>query len=86
MQDHIQKEALKRLSIIEGHLRKVKQMVEESRYCPEVIQQSTAVQKALRMVDEVLLGGHLNDCVKKAIQSNGGEKQIQELLEAFRKR
>lgn len=86
MQDHIQKEASKRLSIIEGHLRKVIQMVEKGAYCPDVIQQSTAVQNSLRRVDEILLEGHLKDCVRKAIKSGGGEKEIQELLEAFRKR
>ena len=86
MQNHIQKEAIKRLNIIEGHLKKVKKMVEEGSYCPDVIQQSTAVQNSLRKVDEILLEGHLKDCVKSAIKSGGGEKEIQELVEAFRKR
>lgn len=79
-------EALKRLQIIQGHLEKVKKMVEEGRYCPEIIQQSNAVQSALRKVDEILLKEHLNACVRDAIKSNGGEKEIQELLDAFKKR
>lgn len=86
MQTHLQQSAVKRLKIIEGHLKKVRKMVEEGAYCPNIIQQSAAVQNALRRVDEVLLEGHLNDCLKEAIKSGGGEKEIEELLEAFRKR
>ena len=86
MQKKIQHDAKKRLGIIEGHLRKVREMVEEGKYCPDIIQQSTAVQSALKRVDELLLEGHLKDCVTEAIKSGGGEKEIGELLEAFRKR
>ena len=81
-----QEEAVKRLKIIEGHLKKITQMVKESEYCPNIIQQSNAVQCALRKVDELLMEGHLNACFKNAIKSGGGDKQIQELLEAFKKR
>lgn len=86
MQPTTKTSVVERLKIIEGHLRKVMQMVEEGAYCPDVIQQSTAVQMALRKVDEILLEGHLKDCVRNAIKSGGGDKEIQELLEAFRKR
>lgn len=86
MQHTVQKKATDRLKIIEGHLRKVREMVEEGKYCPDIIQQSTAVQSALKRVDELLLEGHLKACVTEAIKSGGGEKEISELLEAFRKR
>lgn len=86
MQKDIQKQSLNRLKIIEGHLKKVRQMVEDGAYCPDIIQQSTAVQNALRKVDELLLEGHLKDCVSQAIKSGGGDKEIKELLVAFSKR
>lgn len=79
-------EVLKRIKIIEGHLRKVREMVEDESYCPNILQQSSAVQSALRKVDELLLDGHLHACVTDAIKSGGGEKEIRELLVAFRKR
>jgi DNA-binding FrmR family transcriptional regulator len=79
-------DALKRLKIIEGHLKRVQKMVEEDKYCPEILTQSSAVQSALKRVDEVLLQGHLEHCVKNAMKSGGGEKEIKELLEAFKKR
>ena len=86
MQADVRQGLLQRLKIIEGHLKKVREMIEKKSYCPEVIQQSTAVQNSLRKVDEILLEGHLKDCVSKALKSGGGEKEIRELLEAFRKR
>jgi len=63
MDSIIKTQTLKRLSIAEGHLRKVKKMVEDEDYCPDVIHQSKAVQSALRKVDELILDGHLNTCV-----------------------
>jgi len=86
MQTDVKQEAIRRLNIIEGHLKKVKKMVEEEEYCPSIIQQSSAVQNALRKVDEILLEGHLKNCVTNAIKSGGGDKEIKELLEAFSKR
>lgn len=86
MQQHIQESAANRLKIIEGHLRKVREMVEEGKYCLDIIQQSTAVQNALRKVDELLLDNHLRECVSQALKAGRGEKEIKELIEAFKKR
>lgn len=86
MHNNVKYQAIRRLSIIEGHLKKVKKMVEKEEYCPNIIQQSSAVQSALRKVDELLLEGHLRNCVTNAIKSGGGDKEIKELLEAFSKR
>ncbi len=86
MQMTSKKSAVDRLKIIEGHVKKVRQMVEEGKYCPEIIQQSSAVQSALKKVDEILLKGHLESCFKNAVKSNGGEKEIEELLQAFKAR
>ena len=61
-------------------------MVEEGHYCPKVLQQSSAVQSALKKVDEILLKGHLDTCFKNAIKSNGGEKEIEELMDTFKAR
>lgn len=86
MNADIKTEALKRLKIIEGHLKKISLMVEDGAYCPSVLQQSSAVQSALRKVDEILLKGHLDSCFKNAVKSNGGEKEIEELMDAFKAR
>lgn len=86
MNTNVKLDALKRLKIIEGHLKKISRMVEDGNYCPSVLQQSSAVQSALRRVDEILLKGHLDTCFKNAVKSNGGEKEIEELMEAFKSR
>lgn len=86
MEKVIQDQALKRLRIINGHLGKVMEMVEEGKYCPDVIQQSSAVQAALRKVDEVLLEGHLKTCLTRAIKTKSGSKEISEVMEAFKRR
>jgi len=86
MEEPVKSLALKRLKIIKGHLEKVIDMVEKGNYCIDVLQQSSAVQSALRKVDELLLEGHLRNCLTSAIKSKGGAKEITEVMEAFKRR
>ncbi len=79
------KDITRRLKIIDGHLKKVIQMVESDRYCVDVLQQSAAVQSALKQVDQLLLYNHLHSCVADAIKGNKGDKAISELLRIFKK-
>jgi DNA-binding FrmR family transcriptional regulator len=87
MDTHAKGEALKRLSIAQGHLEKVKQMIEGEDYCPNVIHQSRAVQAALKKVDEIILHGHLHSCVLKDIHSPDGksEEMVNEIVDLFRR-
>ncbi|MBI2036153.1 metal-sensitive transcriptional regulator [Candidatus Microgenomates bacterium] len=85
MQQHTQTQAINRLKIIEGHIKKVREMVEEGAYCPDVIQQSQAVQGALKKVDEVMLHGHLHSCVLSDIHGSQKEKLIEEIISLFQK-
>lgn len=86
MERMTQQQAIKRLKIIKGHLDTVIKMVEEEKYCPDVLQQSSAVQAALKKVDELLLESHLKTCLSSAIKSKGGTKEIIEVMEAFKRR
>lgn len=75
-----------RLAIVEGHLRKVKNMVDTGAYCIEIIHQSRAIQQALRKFDEQVLLNHLRVCVARDMRDSRGasaEKNIQELMEVF---
>ncbi len=61
-------------------------MVEEDKYCIEVIKQTLAIQRALDMVNTLMLGNHLNTCVTTAIRSQDPaerERVISELLDVF---
>lgn len=75
----------RRLKIVEGHLRKVIEMVEEGVYCIDVLQQTSAVKNAIKKAEEILLVNHINHCVVKAINTNGKDKAIEELAQVFRK-
>ena len=86
MQDCSKDALLKRLKRIEGQVRGISKMVDENRYCIDVITQISAAQAALRRVEEVVLKDHVGHCVEHAIASgNKAEqrKKIAELMEVL---
>jgi DNA-binding FrmR family transcriptional regulator len=77
---------IRRLKIIEGHLRGVIRMVEEDTYCIDVIRQIQAVEAALNKVSTKILEDHLNSCVITAIQGpdkKERERVLKEIAEVF---
>ena len=74
---------LKRLRRIEGQVRGLQKMVDEDRYCPDVITQIASVQEALRSVGRQLLRNHLKHCATTAIKKGPSEadRTYDELLE-----
>ena len=66
---------LNRLSRIEGQVRGIARMVEEDRYCIDVLTQIQAVRAALNRVETELLKDHLNHCIVAAIQGGDPEEQ-----------
>jgi DNA-binding FrmR family transcriptional regulator len=87
MDKNIKNQVSHRLAIAEGHLKKIRKMVDEEVYCLDIIHQSQAVQAALKKVDEVVLHGHLHSCVLKDIHKPTGknEKLVAEIVELFSK-
>lgn len=81
-------QALRRIRIAEGHLRKVEKMIKDQDYCLDIIHQSRAVQAALKKLDKVILHGHLHSCVLKDTHKDKGknEKLVSEILELFDKK
>ena len=77
---------LHRLKIAEGHLKKVIQMVEDGEYCIDILNQSLAVQKALKKVDEKILEKHLKTCVKEAFEKKKSKESIEEIIKIFEKK
>lgn len=75
---------LRRLKILEGHLRKVRQMVEDDAYCIDILHQSFAVRNGLKKVDELILEQHLHSCVVQKLKK-GNPTAIDEVLEVFKK-
>ncbi len=72
-----------RLSRIEGHIRGIKSMVQESRSCPDVLVQIAAVRGALDRVARMILDEHLTDCIGRAAKEGNIEAEIEELKAAL---
>ena len=76
-------EALKRLTMIEGHLRGIRKMVDEDAYCVDVLKQTYAVQRAIEKFEQILLRDHLSHCVPDGIREGRDEEVLSELAELF---
>lgn len=86
MKHHDKSAHLKRLSKIEGQVRGLSRMVEEDRYCIDIVTQVSAVRAALRRVEEDILREHIAHCVEHAIASGNADEQrkkVQELMDVI---
>jgi DNA-binding FrmR family transcriptional regulator len=72
---------LKRLSRIEGQVRGLARMVDEDRYCIDVVTQLSAVRAALRRVEEEVLRDHVAHCVEHAIAAGNKAEQRRKISE-----
>ena len=80
----MQKEQLQtRLRRIEGQVRGVARMIDEDKYCVDVVTQVAAIQAALDKVSLGLLDGHIRGCVREEIESGGGDAKVDELLQVM---
>jgi DNA-binding FrmR family transcriptional regulator len=77
----VKKEASTRLKRIEGQVRGIGRMVEEAHYCIDIINQITAIQKALDGVAKIVMKRHVESCVTESIRRDGGGKIIDELIQ-----
>ena len=83
MREEIKTSSIKRLNRIEGQVRGLSRMVEEDRYCIDIVTQISAVRAALRRVEEEMLRDHVGHCVEHAIASGNKAEQrrkIEELM------
>lgn len=74
---------LNRFARIEGHIRGIKTMIQDSRPCPDVLVQIAAVRGALDRVARIILDEHLSECVTRASQEGNIEAEIEELKAAL---
>lgn len=85
--DAAQKAALvKRLKSIAGHVSGIAAMLEDDRYCIDVIQQIQAAQAALSKVSQLVLDNHLHTCVIEAVRGDDAEareRAIAEISQVF---
>lgn len=74
-----------RLSKAIGHLNAVYKMVDEKKYCIDILNQLKAVQAALDKTAELMLKDHLNTCVVEAVQNNDSQRVMEELWQLLRR-
>lgn len=86
MKDEARKKVLLRLKKIAGQVAGIQRMVEEDRYCVEVLHQIAAVESALDRVGHLMLASHVETCVTSAIKSGkprDRQEKLDELMDVF---
>lgn len=81
MRNEIKASCQKRLNRIEGQVRGLAKMVDEDRYCINIVTQISAVRSALRRVEEEILKDHVAHCVEHAISSGDKADQRRKIAE-----
>ena len=75
---------LRRLNYIEGHLDGIRRMVQEDKYCVDILKQTYAVRKSIEKLEQVMLGSHMETCVIPGIQQGRQEQVVSELKELYK--
>jgi CsoR family transcriptional regulator, copper-sensing transcriptional repressor len=84
MKAEIKTKALRRLKLIEGQVRGLQKMLEEEKYCIDIITQSSAVKEALSGVEDLVLENHLSTHVIHQIKHGKDKQAIEEILKVYK--
>lgn len=85
--DKVKKQTIARLRKIEGQVKGIQKMIEERRYCIDVVMQIEAAESALHKVSEIILENHLETCVLKAFRSKDMDERrqkVNELMDVYK--
>lgn len=82
--DDTHQRTIHRMKIAKGHLETVLRMIENGKYCIDIIHQSRAVQNALKEVDYLLLENHLQTCVIDFAKNGKTKQSVEEIMKIFR--
>ena len=81
--DKDKEKLMRRLKIIEGQIRGLQDMVEDNKYCIDIITQTSAIKQGLSGVEDILMEGHLGTCLVNQIQKGQTEKASKEILKVY---
>jgi CsoR family transcriptional regulator, copper-sensing transcriptional repressor len=84
MKADLKKKALRRLNLIKGQLNGLSKMIDEERYCVDIITQSSAVKEALAGVENLILENHLSTHVLEQMRGGKEKKATQEILKIYK--
>ena len=71
------------VTVAEGHLAGIRKMLDEDKYCVDVLKQTYAVRRAIEKMESLLLEGHLKSCVVEGILSGRAEEIVDELKDLY---
>ena len=83
MDQAVKEDALRRLSYAEGHLSGIRRMVEEEKYCIDILKQTHAVRRSIQKIESVILDGHLHTHVVEGVKEGRDGAVLNELLELY---
>ncbi len=83
MNQKVKADSLLRLRKIEGQIKGITKMVDEEKYCVDIINQITAAQRALDQVALSVMKRHIESCVSSAVKEGKGSTKIDELMETI---
>ncbi|MEN1934244.1 metal-sensing transcriptional repressor [Paenibacillus sp. 102] len=81
--DKEKEQIMNRLKRIEGQVRGIQNMIENDRYCVDILVQISAINAAMKKVGMGILKNHTNHCVSSAIKEGNGDAAIDELMKVF---
>lgn len=84
MEHNNTKSLLRRLSIIEGQVRGLRELIVSGAYCIDVITQTSAVKQALSGVEDILLENHLSTCAVNQIKKGNEKKAVDEIIKVYK--
>lgn len=84
MRQDIKRSAIRRLKLIEGQVRGLQRMVNDEKYCVDIITQASAIKVALSSIEDLILENHLSTHVIEQIQSGKKKQAIEEILKVYR--
>jgi len=80
----IKNKTLQRLKILEGQIRGLQKMLNDNKYCIDVLYQSSAIKQSLSSIEDLILKNHLSICVIKQIKSEKEQKTIKEIMAVYK--
>lgn len=84
MQPRVKKQLINRLRRVEGQIKGLERLVDEERYCIDVINQSLAIKQALSAVEDLMLENHLSTHVIEQMKNRQEAKAIKEILAVYK--
>ncbi len=84
MRQDIKTKAIRRLKIIEGQIRGLQKMVDEEKYCIDIITQASAIKEALTGIEDLILENHLSTHVVHQMMHGSQKKAVDEILKVYK--